>query len=52
MNNKHKREIIYAFIDSQNLNLGTSKDLVKNGKVIYKGWSQKKSEGVANRHVV
>lgn len=29
---------IYAFIDSQNLNLGTSKDLSKNGKIIYKGW--------------
>lgn len=29
---------IYAFIDSQNLNLGTSKDITKKGKVIYKGW--------------
>jgi len=29
---------IYAFIDSQNLNLGTSKDIIKHGKVIYKGW--------------
>ena len=29
---------IYAFIDSQNLNLGTSKDITKRGKVIYKGW--------------
>lgn len=29
---------IYAFIDSQNLNLGTSKDLFRNGKIIYKGW--------------
>ena len=29
---------IYAFIDSQNLNLGTGKDLLKNGKIIYKGW--------------
>jgi|SRR5436190_1209875 len=28
----------YAFIDSQNLNLGTSKDIVKNGRLIYKGW--------------
>lgn len=44
-----KREIVYAFIDSQNLNLGTGKDLVKNNKLIL---SQKKSEGVANRHVV
>jgi uncharacterized LabA/DUF88 family protein len=29
---------IYAFIDSQNLNLGTSKDIYKNKKLIYKGW--------------
>ena len=29
---------IYAFIDSQNLNLGTSKDIIKKGKIIYKGW--------------
>lgn len=28
----------YAFIDSQNLNLGTSKDILKNGKSVYKGW--------------
>ena len=36
---KQKREIICAFIDSQNLNLGTGKDLFnKNGKKIYKGW--------------
>ncbi len=28
----------YAFIDSQNLNLGTSKDITKKGKLIYKGW--------------
>lgn len=34
-----KRPIIYAFIDSQNLNLGTSKDIrSKKGKLIYKGW--------------
>lgn len=32
-------QIVYAFIDSQNLNLGTSKDLFnKNKKKIYKGW--------------
>ena len=30
--------IIYTFIDSQNLNLGTGKDIYKNGKLIYKGW--------------
>ena len=29
----------YAFIDSQNLNLGTSKDIYdKNNNLIYKGW--------------
>lgn len=38
MASETKREIIYAFIDSQNLNLGTGNDLVKNNKVIYKGW--------------
>jgi uncharacterized LabA/DUF88 family protein len=35
---KTKREIVYAFIDSQNLNLGTNKDIYKNRKLIYKGW--------------
>jgi len=36
---KQKRETIYVFIDSQNLNLGTGKDLFnKNNKKIYKGW--------------
>lgn len=29
---------VYAFIDSQNLNLGTSKDIYKNSKKIYTGW--------------
>lgn len=29
---------IYAFIDSQNLNLGTSKDIRKERRLIYKGW--------------
>src|SRR3989344_3937202 len=33
-----KKPIIYAFIDSQNLNLGTSKDLYRGKKLIYKGW--------------
>lgn len=28
----------YAFIDSQNLNLGTSKDIIHGRKLIYKGW--------------
>lgn len=36
MSDKHKTT--YAFIDSQNLNLGTSKDVYKNGKKIYSGW--------------
>ena len=29
---------VYAFIDSQNLNLGVSKDINKGRKVIYQGW--------------
>lgn len=29
---------IYAFIDSQNLNLGTSKDIFHGRKLVYKGW--------------
>jgi len=29
---------VYAFIDSQNLNLGISKDIKKRGKLIYRGW--------------
>lgn len=33
-----KKEIVYAFIDSQNLNLGTSKNLYKGQKLIYQGW--------------
>lgn len=34
-----KKDVIYAFIDSQNLNLGTAKDLFdKKGRLIYKGW--------------
>lgn len=35
---KNKKEIVYAFIDSQNLNLGTSKDIYKGKRIIYKGW--------------
>ena len=36
---KQKRQKIYAFIDSQNLNYGTSKSIKnKKGKTIYKGW--------------
>lgn len=33
-----KKEVVYAFIDSQNLNFGTSKDIYKSKKRIYKGW--------------
>ena len=33
-----KKEIVYAFIDSQNLNLGTSRDVRKGKRLIYKGW--------------
>lgn len=35
---RKKRKIIYAFIDSQNLNLGTSKDIYKRKQRIYQGW--------------
>lgn len=39
MKNNKKHLITYAFIDSQNLNLGTSKDLKNSkGKTIYNGW--------------
>lgn len=37
MNNKRKIKT-YAFIDSQNLNFGTSKDIYRNKKLVYKGW--------------
>jgi len=33
-----KPPTVYAFIDSQNLNLGTSKNIYKNGKLVYPGW--------------
>lgn len=33
-----KHDIVYAFIDSQNLNLGTKKDIYRNNKKVYKGW--------------
>lgn len=33
-----KHQTVYAFIDSQNLNFGTSKNIYKNKKLIYKGW--------------
>lgn len=33
-----KYPTVYAFIDSQNLNLGVSKSIKKRGKLVYKGW--------------
>ncbi len=33
-----KRLVVYAFIDSQNLNLGTSKSVYKKRKTVYQGW--------------
>jgi len=46
-----KKHNIYAFIDSQNLNLGTSKDIYKGKNKIYTGWKlefeSKKVGGVA-----
>jgi len=33
-----KQENNFAFIDSQNLNLGTGKDIYKGNKRIYTGW--------------
>lgn len=38
MDTSNKRLIVYAFIDSQNLNLGVSHDITYNGKKIYAGW--------------
>lgn len=35
---KSAKPTIYAFIDSQNLNLGTSKDIYKDRRKIYAGW--------------
>lgn len=33
-----KKNVVFAFIDSQNLNLGTSKNLYKGKRLIYQGW--------------
>lgn len=38
MKTKSDRHTVYAFIDSQNLNLGTKKDLYRGKKKIYTGW--------------
>lgn len=33
-----KKEIVYTFIDSQNVNLGIRNTIYKDRKIIYKGW--------------
>jgi len=33
-----KKSTVYAFIDSQNLNLGTSKDIYRGKQLVYRGW--------------
>ena len=38
MSTKKKHLLAYAFIDSQNLNLGTKNNIRRNGKLVYKGW--------------
>lgn len=38
MSKKQKKPVVYAFIDSQNLNLGVSNDIVnRRGRVLYRG---------------
>jgi uncharacterized LabA/DUF88 family protein len=34
-----KKPVVYAFIDSQNLNLGVANDVFHRGKKVYTGWS-------------
>ena len=34
----NKGKVVYAFIDAQNLHLGTSKDIRKGNKLVYRGW--------------
>lgn len=34
-----KKQEVYAFIDSQNLNLGIKNDVRRKGQVIYNGWA-------------
>lgn len=33
-----KHQTVYAFIDSQNLNMGVGEDVVRNRRKIYEGW--------------
>ncbi|MBD3281092.1 NYN domain-containing protein [Candidatus Dojkabacteria bacterium] len=35
---KKSNDIVYAFIDSQNLNLSIRNDVYRKGKLIYEGW--------------
>lgn len=35
---KAKKQIVYAFIDSQNLNMGVADDVKHKGRIIYRGW--------------
>ena len=35
---KAKKPTVYAFIDSQNLNLGVGNDILHRGKTVYSGW--------------
>ena len=35
---KSKKPVVYAFIDSQNLNLGVCNDIYKKRRLVYKGW--------------
>ena len=39
MSESSRKDFVYAFIDSQNLNLGTSCNLKRDGKTYYYGWS-------------
>ncbi len=34
-----KGPVVYAFIDSQNLNMGVSNDVLRHGKKLYSGWN-------------
>lgn len=38
MKPSQNKPVVYAFIDSQNLNLGTSKIVTRNHKTVYQGW--------------
>lgn len=38
MKQEMKKPVVYAFIDSQNLNMGVAHDVVYKGRRIYKGW--------------